>query len=563
MFTILSRNSQPSRLRVGAVTVGVSLAMLAALGLSNHRAAHAQEGDTEGKISAPLGVNWKFSTSYFPNSVASPAIDANTVYFGQGNRFFAVDKQSGGLKWQYPADKSTLTTIITAPPTVSGDGVYFSAGDGVYALDAATGKQKWTPFSIKTGVYTNIVAYNDMLLFGGSNGRLYVLDAKTGAPKGAPWVSKGFAGLEVGDFITDLTVSTADDLIYFITNDQVLHAFSLVNGSRRWAVRMTGASIRTSTPVVAGESLYIATGSRLLNLRRNNGQVRWQINLPGDAVAMPAVDPDGNCYVATSNRNVFAIDIRGRGIWRTGAAVENEILAAPVYSDKLLFVGTTLGGVSAFDAATGSLAWNYTIEPTSSNPAAIPTITNIAAKPVVANGTLYILSDDGAVTAFRGDVPDTLAPQITELYPAQGDYLNGRPPFLISAKVTDEGSGLRMDTLKMKLDDRSIAPRPTGRDNQFKPGFFYTAENQTVSYNLQESGQAGQNALSDGHHTATISIADWKGNVTTKTWTFMIDDTIPRRARPTNSNTPGGIGRPGTGGGNNKGGGGVGGTGGG
>ena len=337
MSNFLSRRSHLSRVRVGAVTTGVSLAILAALGLSHNRFASAQEGEAGGKISAPLVVNWKFSSSYFPNSVSSPAVDANTVYFGQGNRFFAVDRQSGGLKWQYPADKSTLTTVITSPPTVSGDGVYFSAADGVYALDAATGKQKWTPFSIKTGVYTNIVAYNDMILFGGSNGRLYVLDAKTGTPKGAPWVSKGFAGIEVGDFITDLAV--ADDLVYFITGDQVLHAFSLANGSRRWAVRMQNAAIRTSTPVVSGESLYIAAGTRLMNLRRSNGQVRWQINLPADAVAMPAVDPDGNSYVATANRNVFAIDLRGRGVWRTGAAVENEILAAPVYSDKMVFVG--------------------------------------------------------------------------------------------------------------------------------------------------------------------------------------------------------------------------------
>ena len=207
-----------------------------------------------------------------------------------------------------------------------------------------------------------------------------------------------------------------------------------------------------------------------------------------------------------------------------------------------------------FDAATGALAWNYTIEPTSSNPATVPTITNIAAKPTVANGTLYILSDDGAVTAFRGDQPDTLAPQITNLYPIQGDYLNGRPPFLVSAKVTDEGSGLRMDTLKLKIDDRSIAPRPTGRDNLFKPGFFYTPESQTISYNMQESSSAGQNALSDGHHTATISVADWKGNVSTKTWSFTIDDTIPRRSRTPNPNTPGGngglMGSGGKGGGN-------------
>lgn len=551
MFTPISRVSQASRLRFGLVTAGVSLTVLTAVGFVGSRAAQAQDGEMESKISSPLVVNWKFSTNYFPNSLAAPAVDAATVYFGQGNRFYAVDKQSGALKWQYPADKSTLTTIVTAPPTVSGDGVYFSAADGVYALDAATGKQKWLRFKIDSGVYTNIVAYNDLIIFGGSNGRLYALDAKTGKAQGAPWASKGTAGIEVGDFITDLAVS--DDLLYFITNDQVLHAFSLVNGSRRWAVRMTGANIRISTPVVSGESLYIATGSRLMNVRRNNGQVRWQINLPADAAAMPTVDPDGNCYLATANRNIFAINSQGRGIWRTGAMVENEIMAAPVYSEKLVFVVTTLGGVSAFDSATGGLRWNYTIQPTSSNPATIPTITNIAAKPIVANGSLYVLSDDGAVTAFRGDLPDTLSPIVTNLNPIQGDYLNGRPPFTVSAKVTDDGSGLKMDSLQLKIDDRNIAPRPVGRENVFKPGFYYSSENQTVTYTMQTSAEAGQSGLADGHHTATISVSDWKGNITTKAWTFYIDDTIPRRAPRSSNNTRGGGLRSGNGGGRDSG----------
>lgn len=538
---------RPAHKRIGLAALGVGLAALAALGLSGERIARAQQGEAD-KITAPMAVNWKFSSSYFPNNSAAPAVDANAVYFGQGNRFYSVDKQTGGLKWQYPADKSTLTTIVTATPTVSDGTVFFSAADGVYALDAQSGKQRWSPFSIRTGVYTNIVPYQDTIVFGGSNSRLYVLDAQTGMPKSGTWAAKGTAGLEVGDFITDLTV--AEDTVYFITSDQVLHAFNLTTGARRWAVRLTGAGIRVSTPVVSGEFLYIATGNRLLNVRRANGQVRWQIPLPAEAASYPTVDPDGNCYVATTNRNLFAVDVRGHGVWRYGAAVENEILTAPVYADKVVFVTTTLGGVSAFDSMTGGLLWNYTIEPTSSNANSIPTLTNVAARPVISGGTLYILSDDGAVTTFRGDAPDSLAPKITNLYPVQGDAINGRPPFTLSAKVTDEGSGLKMDTLSVKIDDRSIPRRPAGRENVYKPGFFYTPESQTVSVTLQDTGQAGQTALRDGPHTATVSVADWKGNVTTKTWTFMVDDTVPRRApRSATGTTGSGSGRPGGGGG--------------
>jgi eukaryotic-like serine/threonine-protein kinase len=550
MITLFA-DQRGTRKRLGFVAAGVGLTALAAIGLSGERAARAQQGEANAALTPPLAVNWKFSSNYFPNNSAAPTMDATTAYFGQGNRFFAVNKETGALKWQYPADKSTLTTIITATPTVSDGTVYFSAADGVYALDAETGKQKWAPFTIRTGVYTNIAVYQDTILFGGSNSRLYALDAKTGTPRPGAWSTGGRPGLEVGDFITDLVV--AEDNIYFITSDQVLHSFSLVTGARRWAVRLTGAGIRTSTPVVSGEFLYIAAGNRLLNVRRNNGQVRWQIALPAEAAGFPAVDPDGNCYVATANRNVFAIDIRGRGIWKFGAATDNEILSAPAYADKTVFVTTTQGGVWAFDAATGNMAWNYTVEPTSSNPNTIPTLTNIAARPVVSEGSLYVLSDDGALTSFRADAPDTLAPRVTNVFPAQGEYLSGRPPFTVRAKVLDEGSGLKMDTLSVKIDDRSIPRRPAGRDNIYKPGFYYAPESQTVTYTIQE-GAEGQTALRDGHHTATISVSDWKGNVTTKTWSFTIDDTIPRRTtRPSTGTGIGGGRPPGAGGGGNSG----------
>ena len=44
----------------------------------------------------------------------------------------------------------------------------------------------------------------------------------------------------------------------------------------------------------------------------------------------------------------------------------------------------------------------------------------VYAAPIVAGGTLYVVSDDGSLTAFRSDAPGNIAPQITQMVPEAG-----------------------------------------------------------------------------------------------------------------------------------------------
>jgi len=506
-------------------------------------------------LTTPLTVEWKYTGNYFGNNPAAPVISKDTAYFVTGNHAYAVSVASGALKWRYPSDPATaLPALVVVTPAVVEGVVYLGAGDGLYALNAADGTLKWH-YTSNGGVATTPVAYNNAIYFISGIGRIHAVSVETGDSIGGVWKTGATLGVDAGGAaIADAAV--ANGIIYFTTSNEVMHAIDLSTGVQRWYAR-PGTVDRISVPVVSGESVVIANGNFLSSWRAITGQKRWTLPLTSNAVVPPAVDPDGNTYVVTDNREIYAINPRGRGMWAKPAMVDYVPLAAPTYSDGLLFVPTANGGIYAFDAATGELKWHYLLTPTSTNINKIPAKVNVGASAVASNGVLYVLSDDGALTAFSHDAPDSLPPAITDLDPEQGEYLSGRAPFHIGAKIADEGSGIDLRTLKLNLDGRDIPKYAPGEEVSGKEGFIFELDTYTLDYTTHDT-EGRSSALRDGHHTATISVKDWKGNQVTKSWLFTIDDTVPRKSRKPKApgqGGPGGFpGSPGSGGSNSGGG---------
>jgi outer membrane protein assembly factor BamB len=513
----------------------IGAAALTAAGMPGR--AQAQGASTAGgKLTTPLSVEWKYTGTFFGNNPASPAITKDAAYFVTGNHVYSVQLTNGALRWRYPADvQATLPALVVVTPTVINGVVYVGAGDGLYAINADDGTLKWK-YTSNGGVATTPIAYNSAIYFISGIGRIHAVNVDTGDSIGGVWKSGATLGVDAGGAaIADAAVSNG--VIYYVTSNEVLHAIDLSTGVQRWYGR-PGSVDHTSVPVVSGEAVVIADGNFLSSWRALTGQKRWSITLNSNAVVPPAVDADGTTYIVTDNKEIYAINTRGRGVWTRPAVVDYVPLAAPTIADGLLIVPTANGGIYAFDAASGNLQWHYLLSPTSTNINRIPEKINVGASPVAANGVLYVLSDDGALTAFTHDAPDTLPPTITGLDPEQGEYLSGRAPFHIGAKISDEGSGIDLTSLKFQLDGRNIPRFAPGAEVSGSEGFIFDLQNYILDYTTRES-EGKSSALRDGHHTATISVKDWKGNQVTKTWLFTIDDTIPRRSRRP-ANQPGG-----------------------
>ena len=550
-------NVLPSRRRAGGAVAALAVLLTTSATLPA-RLANAQAESAV--VDAPMAVLWKYTSLGYGNNPAAPVYADGTIYYASGKVVYAVDAKQGSLKWRFPADSgSTLAATVITAPTVSGDTVYVSTLDGVYAFGTADGVKKWF-INIPSGVAYSPSVFNKTVYAVGQNNRLYAADAKTGDLLPGVWSIKGKIGVDLGGDVTS-GVSVSGGFLYYVTGNDVLHAIDLTSGSQRYANRIEG-DVRTALPVVSGETFYMTTGSTLSKYRTNGVRV-WPLRLYSDAAAPPTSDAAGNAYVVTVDRYVYAVNPLGRSLWKKAVRVDEEVLATPLVADNLLIVTTARGGINAFDLATGDLKWTYILTPSGTNANYLPLVTNIASTPIIAGGTLYVLSDDGTLTAFRHDAPDSLPPTITRLVPVQGDYLNGRPPFHISAKVSDEGSGVNVSSLRLQLDGKEIPRRPAGTETSEKDGFVWDSNDGTLDYFTQE-GEAGRGSnLSDGHHSVTISVKDWMGNAATKTWTFVVDDTIPRRAirrsttaGGTGSRQGGGSGRPGGGSGGPAGGGG-------
>ena len=119
-------------------------------------------------------------------------------------------------------------------------------------------------------------------------------------------------------------------------------------------------------------------------------------------------------------------------------------------------------------------------------------------------GTLYVVSDDGSLTAFRQDAPDNIGPQFLQLSPRPGATARGEG-LTYGALLVDEGSGIDPASVSLQVDGKA--------DTQA----LYRA-GQNAIYNTPTT------PLKDGEHQITVKAADWRGNTTAQTWTINVSD---------------------------------------
>lgn len=503
-------------------------------GIRPAHAGTAARGAQETHLSTPLAVNWRYSGQFYGNNPAAPVISEGVVYYASGGRVYSVDAQSGALKWQYPTDANLPTTIL-ATPAVAGGKVILSAGDGVHALDAAKGTPVWH-FELKAGAATAPAVVGDVVYFGAQNGRLYALNVETGDTVGGLWR----AGIPAGDFSSDLAIN-GNEAYYYVSGQSVV-SVTLSTGQRRWIQRLAGFARNNMAPVFRDDTLFVMAGNAYVTMRPSSGAQKWYLQLPADAAAPPAVDDNGNSYFILTNREIYAIDRNKRPLWSKAPQTDFEVMGQLALSGNLLIVGTLQGGVYAFDTATGALKWSYHIDPSSREANNVPTLTNVMSKPLISGDTMYVLTDDGALTSFSAGASDSLPPLVSEMIPVSGEIINGRPPVRFSAKVVDAGSGINPSTIVVKLDQQEIPRRPAGSANVDKFGYRYSPDDGTIEFFTVEQEAGRSNSLKDGRHTVTVTVSDWKGNVANKTWAFFVDETIRK-----SSQTDNGTGGPGRG----------------
>ena len=267
----------------------------------------------------------------------------------------ALDAANGSLVWNVkPAGP------LRGAPTLAFNSVYVMTQDNqIYALNAADGAVVWqaSGSSGEAGLFgvAAPAAGQGTIIAGYSSGELSAYRYENGRELWLDALSRTSISTEVGA-LTDVDADPIIDSgrVYALGRGGRMAAYELVTGQRIWELNLAGIS----TPAVSGEWIFTLTSdSRLLNIARSTGRVRWMTQLQQ---------------------------------WRDAEDREGQVnWTGPVLAGNRLWVASSRGEVRTVDVQTGIASLFRDLDE------------DISLPPVVANQTLYILDDSGRIHAFR------------------------------------------------------------------------------------------------------------------------------------------------------------------
>lgn len=285
------------------------------------------------------------------------AYDGGRIFATTGfGEVVAFDAGSGKELWRV-----SLDVPIAMSPVANGGRVFVATMDNhFYALAEKNGRQLWDHRGISESagimVSTSAAVANEFVIAPYSSGEVFALRVQTGRPAWSDMLTRshGVTALSEIDDIAGHPVVDRD-LVFAVSHSGVMAAIQLDSGDRQWS-RDVGS---IQTPWVAGDYVYVITlESQVLCLTRKEGKVKWIHQLPR---------------------------------WKdpTDTASDSIVWSGPVLVSDRLVMTSSDGFAESLSPYTGELLGRIEI----------PDQTFIA--PVVANDTLYLLTNDATLVALR------------------------------------------------------------------------------------------------------------------------------------------------------------------
>ncbi|MCY3877683.1 MAG: PQQ-binding-like beta-propeller repeat protein [Rhodobacteraceae bacterium] len=296
---------------------------------------------------------------------------------------------------------------ITAAP-VAAEGFIFAL-DSMSEVSAygSQGKRVWSrslvpPFEQTSDASGGGLAYENGALFVTTGfGYLYALRASTGE---IIWSQKFEAPASNAPTI-------ADGRVFVVTQDSQAWAIDSEFGRVLWRRRGTEAAATTptgATPAIRGDLAIIPFPSgEVQAVEAESGQLRWTVSVGGkrqaaarstlQAISGAPVIDNGVVYVANQSGKMSAIDIQsGVVLWTV-----SEGSASPVWpTGGSVFLVSDAAELVRLDASTGGHVWSVPLPEYKSRflRRKKAVFTNFG--PILAGGRLIVASGDGAIRFF-------------------------------------------------------------------------------------------------------------------------------------------------------------------
>ncbi|NBD28560.1 MAG: PQQ-binding-like beta-propeller repeat protein [Alphaproteobacteria bacterium] len=335
---------------------------------------------------------------------ADPVVAAGRIFTLDSRSQVVATSTGGATLWSRSLAPASDNLRDASGGGLASDGttVLVTTGFGeLVALDAATGAELWVQDLDAPG--TSAPTIRDGLAYVvARDSRAWAVDLETGRVRwtlsGTPPTSNfaGGAGAAV----------TPDIAIFPFPTGEVLAAFPQ-GGLRRWASIVTGQrpgqaastiSDLAGDPVIDADRVYVGNVSgRLAALRLADGDRIWTVT---EGAVGPVWPVAGSVFMVNDLGELLRLDATdGSMVWRVelpGFVESRERRQStryehygPILAGGRLIVASSDGLVRQFDPVDGRLIGTMDIPG------------GATSNPVVANGTLFVLSKRGQLLAFR------------------------------------------------------------------------------------------------------------------------------------------------------------------
>ncbi|HYE49308.1 MAG TPA: PQQ-binding-like beta-propeller repeat protein [Azospirillaceae bacterium] len=275
-----------------------------------------------------------------------------TTGFGET---LAVDPSNGSVLW-----RQRIAAPIRSAPVVSGGRVFVTTVDNQLIVLAAENRVlQWTHSGILESTAllggSSAAVENDVVIAPYSSGEVFALRVENGRPAWSDNLATVRRGANLSGLADIRGMPVVDQgTVFAVSHSGRMAAVDLRTGQRVWEQDVGGIQ----TPWVAGNWVFVVTNdAQLVAMTRDAGRIRWITQLERYG------DPDDRDEPIT---------------W-----------SGPVLAGGRLILVSDTGEMVEVSPETGEITTRHDLPDGSS------------LSPVVANNTLFVLTDDGDLVAYR------------------------------------------------------------------------------------------------------------------------------------------------------------------
>jgi outer membrane protein assembly factor BamB len=264
----------------------------------------------------------------------------------------ALDAQNGKILWRF-----SMPSPVRAAPTLADGRLYvLTISNQLEVIDAEKGVRLWNHAGITEhagllGTASPAVS-NGVVVVTYSSGEIFALKAENGHQLWTETLSTTRRPDSLSSLSHIKALPVIDkNIVIIIGHNQKMAAYDLRKGERLWERHIGG----TRTPAVVGDYVFmINSHNELICITRDHGQVVWVRKLDSD------------------REHPYKV------IWN-----------GPIVAGSKLYLVSMWGDLVAVDPSDGKTLFKHNAEA----PLSLP--------PIVAQETLYLLTDKGEIKAFR------------------------------------------------------------------------------------------------------------------------------------------------------------------